>query len=199
MEIIMKYLKDYNTPIFWAEGHPGKLDKENWKVEITGLVENPIVLDWKQLLNLPSKTVKTRLTSVTRWSVEGDWTGIAISEIAKIFKIKNNAKFLRVYSYKLIYDTTIDLNIAFKEKTILAYKFNGYDLTEDYGGPVRLLVPYLWGYKSAKSVVKVEFTDTYTSGYWEKRGYTDHATFENTLVRDLNDEGKLKQFPSEFF
>lgn len=196
---MVKYLSDYNTPIFWAEGHPGKLEKEGWEVEIAGLVENPAVLNWKQLMDLPSKIVKARLTSVTRWSVEGDWTGIAISEIAKIFKIKKEAKFLRVYSYRLIYDTTIDLNVAFKEKTILAYKFNGYDLTEDYGGPIRLLVPYLWGYKSAKSIVKLEFTDTYTSGFWEKRGYTDHATFEKTKVKDLNDGGKLKEFPSEFF
>ncbi|HPC38433.1 MAG TPA: molybdopterin-dependent oxidoreductase [Exilispira sp.] len=191
----MKYLKDYNTPIFWAEGHPGKLDKDSWKIEISGLVEKPTILSWKEIMDLPSKTVKARLTSVTRWSIEGEWTGIPISEIAKIFKIKKEVKFLRVYSYRKIYDTSIDLTIAFKEKTILAYKFNGFDLTEDYGGPIRLLVPYLWGYKSAKSIVKVEFTDIYTSGFWEKRGYTDHATFEKTLVKDLNDDGNLKPFP----
>jgi DMSO/TMAO reductase YedYZ molybdopterin-dependent catalytic subunit len=194
----MKYLTDYNTPIFWAEGHPGKLDRESWKIEISGLVEKPTILNWSQIMDLPSKTVKTRLTSVTRWSIEGDWTGIPISEIAKAFNMKKEAKFLRVYSYRKIYDTTIDLNIAFKEKTLLSYKFNGFELTEDYGGPIRLLVPYLWGYKSAKSIVKIEFTDIYRSGYWEKRGYTDHATFEKTLVRDLNDDGNLKTFPDEF-
>lgn len=194
----MKYLTDYGTPIFWAEGHPGILNKENWEIEVTGLVEKPTILSWSQLMNLPSKTVKTRLTSVTRWSIEGDWTGISISEIAKIVNMKKEAKFLRAISYRNIYDTTIDINIAFKEKTILAYKFNGFDLTEDYGGPIRLLVPYLWGYKSAKSIVKIEFTDIYKSGYWEKRGYTDHASFEKTLVRDLNDNGRLKPFPDEF-
>ncbi|MCR4421958.1 MAG: molybdopterin-dependent oxidoreductase [Spirochaetales bacterium] len=194
----MKYLTDYGTPIFWAEGHPGILNKENWEIEVTGLVEKPTILSWSQLMNLPSKTVKTRLTSVTRWSIEGDWTGISISEIAKIVNMKKEAKFLRAISYRNIYDTTIDINIAFKERTILAYKFNGFDLTEDYGGPIRLLVPYLWGYKSAKSIVKIEFTDIYKSGYWEKRGYTDHASFEKTLVRDLNDNGRLKPFPDEF-
>jgi len=194
----MKYLTDYGTPIFWAEGHPGILNKENWEIEVTGLVEKPTILSWSQLMNLPSKTVKTRLTSVTRWSIEGDWTGISISEIAKIVNMKKEAKFLRAISYRNIYDTTIDINIAFKERTILAYKFNGFDLIEDYGGPIRLLVPYLWGYKSAKSIVKIEFTDIYKSGYWEKRGYTDHASFEKTLVRDLNDNGRLKPFPDEF-
>lgn len=194
----MKYLSDYNTPVFWAEGHPGKLDKENWKLKVCGLIEKSSVLDWQSIMKIPSKTVRTRLTSVTRWSIEGEWTGILISDIAKIFNIKKEARFLRVYSYRLIYDTTIDLNIAFKEKTILAYRFNGYDLTEDYGGPIRLLVPYLWGYKSAKSIVKIEFTDKYLSGYWEKRGYTDHATFEKTFVRDLNDDDKLKLFPDQF-
>jgi len=125
----MKYLTDYGTPIFWAEGHPGILNKENWEIEVTGLVEKPTILSWSQLMNLPSKTVKTRLTSVTRWSIEGGWTGISISEIAKIVNMKKEAKFLRAISYRNIYDTTIDINIAFKEKTILAYKFNGFDLT----------------------------------------------------------------------
>jgi DMSO/TMAO reductase YedYZ molybdopterin-dependent catalytic subunit len=191
----MKYLSDYNTSIFWAEGHPGLLDKENWKIEITGLIEKPVILNWKDLIEIPSKTVKARLTSVTRWSIEGEWTGIHISEISKIVKVKDEAKFLRVFSYRYLYDTTIDLNIAYKEKTLLAYKFNGYDLTEDYGGPIRLFVPYLWGYKSAKSIVKIEFTNVYISGYWEKRGYTDHAIFEQGFVRDLNDNGKIKPFP----
>jgi len=194
----MKNLKDYNVPIFWAEGHPGKLDKEKWEIEISGLIENPVILKWKDLINIPSKTVKTRLTSVTRWSIEGDWTGIHISEIIKLCKTKQNAKFVRVFSYRNLYDTSIPIEITLKEKTLLAYRFNGFDLSEDYGGPIRLLVPYLWGYKSAKSIVKIEFSDKYVSGYWEKRGYTDHAVFEKTIVRDLNDNGKFKQFPSEF-
>ncbi len=193
----MKDLKDYDVPIFWAEGHPGKLNKENWEIEITGLIEKPIILKWEDLMKIPSITVKARLTSVTRWSIGGNWTGIHISEILKICKIKKDVKFVRVFSYRKNYDTSIPIDIAFKEKTILAYKFNGYDLTEDYGGPIRLLVPYLWGYKSAKSIVKIEFSDRYVSGYWEKRGYTDHATFEKTMVRDLNDNGEFKKFPFE--
>ncbi len=194
----MKSLKDYDVPIFWAEGHPGKLEKQNWKIEITGLIEEPRIFTWEDLMKLPYKNILTRLTSVTRWSIEGIWTGIHLSEIIDIVKIMPVVKFVRVYSYKKIYDTTIPLNIALKEKTLLAYKFNDFDLTEDYGGPIRLLVPYLWGYKSAKSIVNIEFTDRYVSGYWEKRGYTDHATFEKTLVRDLNDDSKFKPFPSEF-
>ena len=96
----MKNLNDYNVPIFWAEGLPGKLDKEKWEIEISGLLENPVILKWKDLINIPSKTVKTRLTSVTRWSIEGDWTGIHISEIIKLCKTKQNAKFVRVFSYR---------------------------------------------------------------------------------------------------
>ena len=69
---------------------------------------------------------------------------------------------------------------------LLAYEFDGEYLEEDYGGPVRGLCPYLWGYKSAKSVVKVEFTDTYVSGFWEVRGYPDEAYIEAGRVRDLN-------------
>jgi len=191
----MKSLKDYSTPIFWAEGDPGKLDRALWKITFDGLIEKPQTLSFERLLKLPVSNVKARLTSVTRWSVEGIWTGISIKELASFLFCKKEAKYIRVFSYREIYDTSIPIEIALKEKTLLAFKFNEHDLTEDYGGPVRLFCPYLWGYKSAKSVVRVQFTDKYISGYWESRGYPDHATIEKGMVRDLNDNGKLKSIP----
>ncbi len=75
----------------------------------------------------------------------------------------------------MIYDTTIPIEVVLRDRTLLAYEFDGEYLGEDYGGPVRGFFPYLWGYKSAKSVVKVEFMDRYISGFWELRGYSELA------------------------
>ncbi len=77
----------------------------------------------------------------------------------------------------------------------MAWEFDGELLTEDYGGPIRAFTPYLWGYKSAKSIVRIELMDHYVPGFWELRGYTDSAEIEAGPMRDINDGGKVKQIP----
>ncbi len=191
----MHKLAKMNTPVFWAEGHPGKLDRENWKIEVKGLCENPTTFTWQDLQKLPKTTVNGRLTSVTRWSVNGDWGGVKLSDILDYVKASPSVKYVRFWSHDLVYDTSIPIDIALKEKTLLAWEFDKELLTEDYGGPVRAFVPYLWGYKSAKSVVKIELIDKYIPGYWEKRGYTDDANIEAGPCRDINEGGKVKHIP----
>ncbi|MDD3533228.1 MAG: molybdopterin-dependent oxidoreductase [Candidatus Cloacimonetes bacterium] len=192
----MHKLAKLNTPIFWAEGHPGRLKREDWKIEISGSCENPLTLSWQDLQNLPQSTVNARLTSVTRWSVYGAWTGVAMADILDLVKVRDSCTQLRFWSVGLIYDTSIPRKIAEKERSLLAWAFDGELLTEDYGGPVRGFTPYLWGYKSAKSIVKIELMDHYVPGFWELRGYTDSGKIEAGPCRDINDGGKLKHIPA---
>jgi DMSO/TMAO reductase YedYZ molybdopterin-dependent catalytic subunit len=96
----------------------------------------------------------------------------------------------------MIYDTSIPIEVALRERTLLAYEFDGENLEEDYGGPVRGFCPYLWGYKSAKSVVKIELMDRYISGFWEQRGYADDALITAGKVRDMNQGGRLRPIPN---
>jgi DMSO/TMAO reductase YedYZ molybdopterin-dependent catalytic subunit len=184
-----------NTPIFWAEGHPGRLDRESWKIEVKGLCDRPLTLSWDDLQKLPKTTVTGRLTSVTRWSVSGQWGGVSLSDLLSYVKAKDTVKYVRFWSHDMKYDTSIPIEVALREKTLLAWEFDQELLTEDYGGPVRAFVPYLWGYKSAKSVVKIELLDHYIPGFWEKRGYTDKAEIEAGPCRDINDKGITKQIP----
>jgi len=182
-----------NTPIFWAEGHPGKLDRENWKIEVTGACEHPQTLTWKELIALPQAEVDSRLTSVTRWSVQGLWKGVSLSALLREVGMLPSCKYIRFWSVGLVYDTSIPVEIALLEKSLLAHSFDGEFLDEDYGGPVRAFIPYLWGYKSAKSVVKIELMELYVSGYWEVRGYTDSAEIEPGPCRDINAGGEIKR------
>ncbi len=185
-------LAEMNTPIFWAEGHPGALDREGWKIEVTGLCDSPRVFTWQELNALPQSEADGRLTSVTRWSVRGIWKGVALSTLLKEVGMQPSCKFIRFWSVGMKYDTSIPLDVALMEKSLLAHSFDGYHLSEDYGGPVRAFIPYLWGYKSAKSVVKVELMDRYVPGYWEKRGYTDSAEIEAGPCVDVNAGGERK-------
>ena len=179
-------LKAMHTPIFWAEGHPGPLSREGWTLEVGGLVEHPTTLTFEEILAMPKRIVPARLTSVTRWSVFGHWGGLHLDALLARVGAKPEAAYVRFFSYRLIYTTTVPLEIARREHSLLAYEFDGEPLTSDYGGPIRGFIPYLWGYKSAKSIVRLELVEYPIPGYWEERGYSDEARILPSLIHDVN-------------
>jgi len=183
------------TPVFWAEGHPGNLNREDWVVEVSSLCTKPRTFTWQELIALPKSIADARLTSVTRFSVRGRWGGVKVADLLNAVQADPAAKYVRFWSFRMIYDTSIPMEVALRERTLLAFKFDGEYLEEDYGGPVRGFSPYLWGYKSAKSVVKVELMDRYISGFWEQRGYPDEALITAGKVRDMNLDGRLRPIP----
>lgn len=192
----MSRLRELRTPVFWAEGHPGKLNREGWVVEVSGFCAKPRTFTWQELIALPKAIADARLTSVTRFSVRGKWGGVKVADLLNMVQVGLETKYVRFWSYRMIYDTSIPMEVALREKTLLAYEFDGEFLDEDYGGPVRGFCPYLWGYKSAKSVVKIELMDRYVSGFWEQRGYTDDALITAGKVRDMNQGGRLRPIPN---
>src|SRR5208282_1019668 len=119
----MSRLKELRTPIFWAEGHPGRLDRQSWKIEVTGFCEIPVTFTWQDLTNMPKTVADARLTSVTRFSVRGLWGGIKMADIRDAVKGDPAAKYVRFWSHRPIYDTAIPVEIARKERTLLAYDF----------------------------------------------------------------------------
>ena len=191
----MSRLKEFHTPVFWAEGHPGKHNREGWVIEVSGLCANPKTFTWQELTALPKSIADARLTSVTRFSVRGRWGGVKIADLLDAVQADSASHYVRFWSYRMIYDTTIPIEVALCERTLLAYEFDGEYLEEDYGGPARGFCPYLWGYKSAKSVVKIELMDRYISGFWEERGYPDDALIKAGKVRDMNQGGRLRPIP----
>mgnify|MGYP005849956235 FL=1 len=192
----MSRLKELRTPVFWAEGHPGKLNREGWIIEVSGSCADPRTFNWQELIALPKSIADARLTSVTRFSVRGKWGGVKVSDLLKAVQAAPETQYVRFWSYRMIYDTSIPLEVALRERTLLAYEFDGEPLEEDYGGPVRGFCPYLWGYKSAKSVIKIELTDQYVSGFWEQRGYPDDALITAGKVRDMNQGGRMRPIPN---
>ncbi len=191
----MSKLKELHTPVFWAEGHPGKLDRESCAIEVSGICANPKTVTWPELIAFPKSIADARLTSVTRFSVRGKWGGVKVADLLDWVQADSAVKYVRFWSYRMIYETSIPIEVALRERTLLAYEFDSEYLEEDYGGPVRGFCPYLWGYKSAKSVVKVELMDRYVSGFWEQRGYPDEALITAGNVRDMNQGGRVRPIP----
>jgi len=162
---------------------------------VSGLCANPNTFTWQELIALPKSIADARLTSVTRFSVRGKWGGVKVSDLLDAVQAGPEARYVRFWSYRKIYDTSLPVEVARRERTLLAYEFDGAYLEEDYGGPVRGFCPYLWGYKSAKSVVEIELMDRYMSGFWEQRGYPDDALITAGKVRDMNQGGRLRPIP----
>ena len=192
----MSRLKELRTPVFWVEGHPGKLNREGWVIEVSGFCAKPRTFTWQELIALPKSIADARLTSVTRFSVRGRWGGVKVADLLNAVQAGPETQHVRFWSYRMIYDTSIPIEVALRQRTLLAYEFDDEVLEEDYGGPVRGFCPYLWGFKSAKSVVKIELTDRYEPGFWEQRGYTDEALITAGKVRDMNQGGRLRPIPN---
>ncbi|HUJ89977.1 MAG TPA: molybdopterin-dependent oxidoreductase, partial [Syntrophorhabdales bacterium] len=111
----MSRLKGLRTPVFWAEGHPGKLDRETWKIEVGGLCKKPMSFSWQELCAMPKTIADARLTSVTRFSVRGRWGGVKLSDILESVGVGLGASHVRFWSIRHIYDTSIPIAVALKE------------------------------------------------------------------------------------
>jgi len=147
-----------------------------------------VILTYEEIIALPKTIADARLTSVSGWTVRGRWGGVRLSDLLAMAGIRPEATHVQFVSYRQVYTTCIPLDVALKERTLLAYEFDGEPLEADYGGPLRIFCPYLWGYKSAKSVVAIRLVDRSIPGYWEVRGYPDAAEIKPRRIFDVNSQ-----------
>ncbi len=161
-------------PILSYERTPKSLPKD-WKLKITGSVENPFELTWEEFLALPRTKLVTDIHCVTTWSrYDNDWEGVHIREILQRAKPLASAKFVMAHSWTG-YTTNLPLSDLDDDDVMIALKHDGENLVPDHGGPIRLLVPKLYFYKSAKWLDGLEFMESDRPGFWEQRGYHNHA------------------------
>jgi DMSO/TMAO reductase YedYZ molybdopterin-dependent catalytic subunit len=178
-------LADLKIPVFWAEGQP-VIEREGFLLRIGGLVESPRALGLPELASLATDTVSCRLTSVTRWSVRLTWKGILARRLVELATPARGAAFVKLTSFGGRYFTVVPLAALDNPHAIAALWADGEELPVEYGGPVRAVFPQLWGYKSAKSIVAVDFLERDEPGYWESRGYGGDAAITATKLHDLN-------------
>ncbi len=165
----------------WNIDHPGivrenpKFEPEKWRLTVDGEVENPVQLSWQALLRLPASESVSDFHCVEGWSVGSlKWYGVKFSILAQTVEPAEEARhvFFRCADG---YTTSLGLDDLLKDNVLLAYKLNGEYLQTPYGGPLRLVVPDKYAYKSAMWIERITFTKEKELGYWEKRGYSDTA------------------------
>jgi len=156
-------------------GDTPRIELKDWRLRVWGMVENPIELNWEQFRALPTKEIICDLHCVTRWSqLNMRWEGVAFSEIAKAVKPKPEAKFVMEHSFGG-YTTNMSLDELYDDGVLLAFNYGGQSLSVDHGGPMRMLVPKLYLWKSAKWLRGLEFMENDKAGFWEMYGYHMHG------------------------
>ncbi len=161
-------------PVLSYERTPGGLPTD-WKLKISGEVANPFELTWEEFLALPRTTLTTDFHCVTSWSrYDNTWEGVHIREILRRASPLPSAKFVMAHSWTG-YTTNLPLSDLDDDDVMIVIKHDGQDLEADHGGPVRLLVPKLYAYKSAKWLDGLEFMQQDLPGFWERRGYHNRA------------------------
>lgn len=161
-------------PILTYEPTP-TFDPETYRFRMWGAVEEPLELTWEALQALPRVQLTADFHCVTAWSrFDNTWEGVAVRELLARVRPKPEAQFVMAHSWSG-YTTNMSLADLDDDDTLVAFKHDGAEIEREHGGPVRLIVPKLYAYKSAKWLSGLEFMEKDRPGFWEVRGYHNHA------------------------
>jgi DMSO/TMAO reductase YedYZ molybdopterin-dependent catalytic subunit len=163
-------------------GEQPDVPRETWKLEVTGLVENPVILNWDTLLALPQVEDVSDFHCVTTWSrYDNHWGGVRFRTIAELAVPTDDAGFILCTGYDFMpgtyipYTVNVPLARAIDDDVLLVHTWEGKPLPREHGGPVRMITPKLYAWKGAKWIRKIEFLAEDRKGFWEIRGYSNSA------------------------
>ncbi len=162
----------------WPVLHYGSVprtDLASWDFKVWGQVEEPFTFTWDEFLAMPRKALHTDIHCVTRWSrLDADFEGVPIQHILQRTRLKPTARFV-VEHCEQGYTTNLPLAVFDDVDVILADKADGQPLTPEHGGPLRLVLPKRYFWKSCKWLRGLEFRETDQIGFWERYGYHNDA------------------------
>lgn len=146
-----------------------EIDKARWQLDVFGAVENPIVWDFAQLTAQPQTTQLSDIHCVTTWSrYDNHFEGLPTLALAEIVHPRPEASHVVLHAFDG-YTTNLSLQDFLAEDALIAHSWEGKPLTAEHGGPVRLIVPQLYFWKSAKWLSRIEFSSRDKPGFWEDR------------------------------
>lgn len=162
-------------PVLDASGPP-VIDPASWRLSVGGLVEHPLSLTWDELRALPRVKVFADFHCVTTWSRLGNlWEGVAVREILSRVRPLPEARFAFLTALDSGWTTNLPLSDLDAEDALFADSHDGEPITLEHGGPLRLIVPRLYAWKSAKWVTRLDLVAEDRMGFWEKAGYHEHG------------------------
>lgn len=163
----------------WPVLHAGsvpRVERSSWRLDVFGLVDRPLSIGWREFESLPRVKVFSDFHCVTQWSRLGNlWEGVSVQFLLEQVGVKPEARFVIPTGYDQGWTTNLPLDDFNSEDALLADTHDGEPLDADHGGPVRLIIPRLYAWKSAKWLKSLEFVSQDRAGYWERGGYHMHG------------------------
>ena len=159
------------------------IDREDYRLQVDGLVENPRNITYEEIIGLPQTSKVVDLNCVEGWSFTAKWTGVKVAEILEETGAMENATTVIFYSADG-YSTSLDKDYLLENDIILAYKLNDVTLPPERGFPLQLVAEDKYGYKWAKWIVRIELSDSPYRGYWKNGGIITQLMLTDLLLRD---------------
>jgi len=182
--IDMSVLDKLGVPAFNVE-KGDSIDSATYRLKVTGLVEEEREFSFEEIKRMPFTRQSARLTSVSGWSVRAEWEGVSWADFLKLVRPKSGATHV-TFKSPGGYDTSVGMKDLENPRVMIVYGVEGAPLESKFGGPVRMIIPNLWGYKSCKWMFEIEFKDHMENGFWESRGYTPEGYIEPGWTLDVN-------------
>lgn len=161
-------------PVLHAGGVP-RIDLEKWSLTLSGLVDHPQKITWQELQAFPHVKILADMHCVTRWSLlDNTWEGVSTRYLANLAGVQSKARYVIAHG-EHGFTTNLPLSDFLDDDCLVAWSRNGEPLSPDHGWPLRLMIPKLYAWKSAKWLVGLEFTEHNEPGFWEQNGYHNHG------------------------
>ncbi len=163
-------------PVLQAGAVAEYRDLTSWDLRVWGEISEPARFSFAEFRALPTVEIVTDIHCVTRWSkLDTRWQGVRFRDfLSHIPALKPSAKFV-MFHCEANYTANVPLDLMLEDEALLAYKFDGQELTAEHGYPLRSFVPKKYFWKSAKWLRGIEFMATDKLGFWEKYGYNNNA------------------------
>jgi hypothetical protein len=148
----------------------------DYRLAVTGMVDRPLQLTLDDLEAMPATDLVRTFQCVTGWTVpDVHWRGVHLAAVLDAAGLRSGATALRFFSYDGAYTESLTISQARLPDVIVAYRMLGAPITSEHGGPVRLYVAPMYGYKSIKWLKGIEVTNEVVPGFWEDEGYAVDA------------------------
>ena len=163
--------------IYTVTGSLPKRSDAEYRLTVYGSVDRPTVLDVTDLRErLPQTSLTRDFQCVTGWRVEDvPWQGVKLVDLLDAAGVRPSATHVRFWSFDGVYTETLTLGQARRDDVLVAHRMLGRSVSREHGGPVRLYVAPMYGYKSLKWLERIEVVDALDDptdpGYWERLGY----------------------------
>ena len=160
---------------------PQYIDIESYKLEIGGLVDEPKSYTYDEVISGNDNYTKlVTLNCVEGWSVDILWEGVLVKDLLEESGISPDATTVIFYAYDE-YSTSLPLDFVLDNNIMLAYKMNDITIPPERGFPFQLVAEDKWGYKWIKWVTAIELNEEGYTGYWERRGYSNDGSLDESF------------------